>query len=79
MKRVGALLLALGYGPAGPALAQAPAKAAGNERCFAVMDPARPGTTKTGDKVRIALEKSGEDLVVTRIEPVKQVDRRSPG
>jgi Cu/Ag efflux protein CusF len=38
---------------------------------FPVKDPALLANLKEGDKVRFALEKSGENLVVTRIEPVK--------
>ncbi|HQR21876.1 MAG TPA: copper-binding protein [Burkholderiaceae bacterium] len=38
---------------------------------FAVKDPKQLATLKQGDKVRFALEQSGENLVVTRIEPVK--------
>lgn len=38
---------------------------------FPVKDPAQLANVKEGDKVRFALEKSGENLVVTRIEPVK--------
>jgi Cu/Ag efflux protein CusF len=103
MQWVGALLLALGCGLTGPALAQTAAKAAGTElyegqvkrvnvearrvtlahgplkgfdmpamtMAFAVKDPALLGKVKAGDKVRFALEKSGEDFVVSRIEPVK--------
>lgn len=38
---------------------------------FAVKDPAQLAKVKEGDKVKFALEKSGENLVVTRIETVK--------
>jgi Cu/Ag efflux protein CusF len=38
---------------------------------FPVKDPALLAKVKEGDKVRFALERSGENLVVTRIEPVK--------
>lgn len=38
---------------------------------FPVKDPALLAKVKAGDKVRFALEKSGEDLVITRIEPVR--------
>jgi Cu(I)/Ag(I) efflux system periplasmic protein CusF len=38
---------------------------------FPVKDPALLTNLKEGDKVRFTLEKSGENLVVTRIEPVK--------
>lgn len=38
---------------------------------FPVKDPALLGTVKQGDKVRFALEKEGEDLVITRVESVK--------
>jgi Cu/Ag efflux protein CusF len=38
---------------------------------FPVKDPAQLAKLKEGDKVRFALEKAGENLVVTRIEPVK--------
>ncbi len=38
---------------------------------FPVKDPALLANLKEGDKVRFALEMSGENLVVTRIEPVK--------
>jgi len=38
---------------------------------FPVKDPALLTKVKEGDKVRFALEMSGENLVVTRIEPVK--------
>jgi Cu/Ag efflux protein CusF len=38
---------------------------------FPVKDAALLTNLKEGDKVRFALEKSGENLVVTRIEPVK--------
>jgi Cu/Ag efflux protein CusF len=38
---------------------------------FAVKDPALLARVKAGDKVRFALEKAGDDLVITRIETVK--------
>ncbi len=38
---------------------------------FPVKDPAMLAKLKEGEKVRFALEKSGENLVVTRIEPVR--------
>ena len=38
---------------------------------FPVKDSALLTNLKEGDKVRFALEKSGENLVVTRIEPAK--------
>jgi len=38
---------------------------------FAVKDPALLTKVKAGDKVRFALEKVGDDLVITRIEAVK--------
>jgi Cu/Ag efflux protein CusF len=38
---------------------------------FPVKDAAALDKLKPGDKVRFALEKSGEDLVVTRIEPAR--------
>jgi Cu/Ag efflux protein CusF len=38
---------------------------------FAVKDPALLAKVKVGDKVRFALEKAGDDLVITRIETVK--------
>lgn len=38
---------------------------------FPVKDAAALEKLKPGDKVRFALEKAGEDLVVTRIEPVR--------
>lgn len=38
---------------------------------FAVKDPALLSRVKAGDKVRFALEQSGNDLVITRIETVK--------
>jgi Cu/Ag efflux protein CusF len=38
---------------------------------FPVRDAAALDKLKPGDKVRFALEKSGEDLVVTAIEPVR--------
>lgn len=38
---------------------------------FAVKDPALLARVKAGDKVRFALEKAGEDLVITSIETVK--------
>jgi Cu/Ag efflux protein CusF len=38
---------------------------------FPVKDAAALDKLKPGDKVRFALEKAGEDLVVTRIEPVR--------
>jgi Cu(I)/Ag(I) efflux system periplasmic protein CusF len=38
---------------------------------FPVKDPALLTSLREGDKVRFALEKFGENLVVTRIEPVK--------
>jgi Cu/Ag efflux protein CusF len=36
---------------------------------FPVKDPAMLGKVKQGDKVSFVLEKSGEDLVIVRIEP----------
>jgi Cu(I)/Ag(I) efflux system periplasmic protein CusF len=38
---------------------------------FPVKDPALLAKVKEGDKVRFALEKAGDDLVITRIEVVK--------
>ena len=38
---------------------------------FPVKDAAALEKLKPGDKVRFALEKAGEDLVVTRIEPAR--------
>ena len=38
---------------------------------FPVKDPALLANLKEGDKVRFAVEMSGENLVVTRIEPAK--------
>ena len=38
---------------------------------FPVKDPKQLATIKQGDKVRFALEQSGENLVVTRIEAAK--------
>ena len=38
---------------------------------FRVKDPAQLATLKDGDKVKFSLEKSGDDLVVTRIEAAK--------
>jgi Cu/Ag efflux protein CusF len=38
---------------------------------FAVKDPGQLARLKPGDKVNFVLEKSGEDLVVTRIEPAR--------
>jgi Cu/Ag efflux protein CusF len=38
---------------------------------FPVKDAAALDKLKVGDKVRFALEKAGEDLVVTRIEPAR--------
>ena len=38
---------------------------------FPVKDAKQLAPLKEGDKVRFALEKSGEDLVITRIETVK--------
>lgn len=38
---------------------------------FAVKDPRQLARLKPGDKVNFVLEKSGEDLVVTRIEAVR--------
>ena len=38
---------------------------------FPVKNPKQLDTVKEGDKVRFALEQSGENLVVTRIEVVK--------
>ena len=38
---------------------------------FSVKDPAMLAKVKQGDKVRFGLEKAGEDLVITRIEPAK--------
>jgi len=38
---------------------------------FPVKDPAMLTKVRQGDKVRFGLEKAGEDLVITRIEPAK--------
>jgi Cu(I)/Ag(I) efflux system protein CusF len=38
---------------------------------FPVKDPAMLAKVKPGDKVRFGLEKAGEDLVITRIEPAR--------
>jgi Cu/Ag efflux protein CusF len=38
---------------------------------FGVKDPAMLGKVKTGDRVNFVLEKAGEDLVITRLEPVR--------
>jgi Cu(I)/Ag(I) efflux system periplasmic protein CusF len=38
---------------------------------FPVKDAKQLGALKEGDKVRFALEQSGDNLVITRIEPVK--------
>ena len=38
---------------------------------FQVKDAKQLASLKEGDKVRFALEQSGENLVITRIEPVK--------
>jgi Cu/Ag efflux protein CusF len=38
---------------------------------FPVKDPALLSKVKQGDKVKFALEKAGENLVITRIETVK--------
>ena len=38
---------------------------------FAVKDAIQLALLKEGDKVRFALEQSGEDLMITRIEAVK--------
>lgn len=38
---------------------------------FAVKDPKQLAGLKEGDKVRFALEQAGQDLVITRIEPMK--------
>jgi Cu/Ag efflux protein CusF len=38
---------------------------------FQVNDAKQLASLKEGDKVRFALEQSGENLVITRIEPVK--------
>jgi Cu(I)/Ag(I) efflux system protein CusF len=38
---------------------------------FPVKDPALLGSVKQGDKVRFALEKDGENLVISRIEAIK--------
>lgn len=38
---------------------------------FPVKDPAMLRKLKLGDKVNFVLEKSGEDLVITRIDPVR--------
>jgi Cu/Ag efflux protein CusF len=38
---------------------------------FPVKDPAMLAKVKPGDKVRFGLEKTGEDLVITRIEAAK--------
>lgn len=38
---------------------------------FPVKDASQLASLKEGDKVRFALEKSGDDLLITRIEAVK--------
>jgi Cu(I)/Ag(I) efflux system membrane fusion protein len=38
---------------------------------FAVKEPQQLAGLKEGDKVRFALEQSGENLIVTRIVPVR--------
>jgi Cu/Ag efflux protein CusF len=38
---------------------------------FGVKDPALLGKVKQGDKVNFVLEKAGEDLLITRIEPTR--------
>jgi Cu/Ag efflux protein CusF len=38
---------------------------------FAVKDPALLAKVKEGDRIRFSLEKAGEDLVITRIEPAR--------
>jgi Cu/Ag efflux protein CusF len=38
---------------------------------FAVKDPALLTKVKAGDKVRFALDKAGDDLVITGIETIK--------
>ena len=38
---------------------------------FPVKDPAMLAKVKQGDKIRFGLEKAGEDLVITRIEPAR--------
>jgi Cu/Ag efflux protein CusF len=38
---------------------------------FPVKDPKQLAGLKEGDKVRFALEQAGQDLVITRIEPMK--------
>jgi Cu/Ag efflux protein CusF len=38
---------------------------------FGVKDPSMLGKVKTGDKVNFVLEKAGEDLVITRIDPAR--------
>ncbi len=38
---------------------------------FPVKDASLLGKVKQGDKVTFVLEKSGEDLVITRIDPVR--------
>lgn len=38
---------------------------------FGVKDAALLGKVKQGDKVNFVLEKAGEDLVITRIEPAR--------
>jgi Cu(I)/Ag(I) efflux system periplasmic protein CusF len=38
---------------------------------FGVKDPAMLTKVKQGDKVNFVLEKTGEDLVITRIEPAR--------
>jgi len=42
---------------------------------FPVKDPAMLTTVKQGDKVNFVLEKAGEDMVITRIEPAKSAAR----
>jgi Cu/Ag efflux protein CusF len=38
---------------------------------FGVKDPAMLTKVKQGDKVNFVLEKAGEDMVITRIEPAR--------
>jgi Cu/Ag efflux protein CusF len=38
---------------------------------FPVRDSAQLAKLKEGDKIRFVLEKTGEDLVITRIEPAR--------
>jgi Cu(I)/Ag(I) efflux system periplasmic protein CusF len=42
---------------------------------FPVKDPAMLARVKQGDKVNFVLEKAGEDMVITRIEPAKSPAR----